>query len=217
MNGHYADACPDRCACKPTSSANLAEAFQSGCSIGSPNVSDWYLDTGATAHMTASTFSLSDHHAYSGNDSVYVGNGAQLQISHVGNLKLNSHIDFLDVLVVPHITKNLLSLNKLTTDLPIDVIFTDNSFVVQNRKTKDPIATGRHENSLYILERGQSALITTLNNSKLRASYELWHERLGHVNFDIISLLNKLGHLHVTSLLPKPLLCSSCQLSKSKH
>lgn len=216
-NGHYADACPDRYASKSPTAANIAEAFQSGCSLGSPTTSDWYLDTGATAHMTASTTSLSDHRNYSGNDHVYVGNGAQLPISHVGSLKLNSGLDLLDVLVVPHITKNLLSISKLTSDCPVDVLFSNNSFVVQNRITKDPIATGRREHGLYVLERGQSALIAALNKKKLRASYELWHHRLGHVNFETISLLNKLGHVHVTSLLPKPLLCGPCQLSKSKR
>lgn len=35
--------------------------------------------------------------------------------------------------------------------------------------------------------------------------------------FDIISFLAKIGRLSVTSLLPKPNICSSCQLSKSKR
>lgn len=53
-----------------------------------------------------------------------------------------------------------------------------------------------------------------VSKSSSKASYELWHSRLGHVAFDTILLLNKLGHLYVTSLLPKPIFCSSCQLSK---
>ncbi|KAJ0446564.1 putative RNA-directed DNA polymerase [Helianthus annuus] len=46
------------------------------------------------------------------------------------------------------------------------------------------------------------------------ASYEVWHSRLGHAAFDTISLLQKHGSLYVTSLLPKPVLCSTCQLAK---
>lgn len=40
---------------------------------------------------------------------------------------------------------------------------------------------------------------------------------MGHVSFDIISFLAKLGRLSITLLLPKPHICSSCQLSKSKR
>lgn len=66
-----------------------------------------------------------------------------------------------------------------------------------------------------MLEQRHKALVAGLNSNRLRASYELWHNRLGHVVFDTISLLNKLGHLFVTSILPKPSVCSSCELSKS--
>lgn len=50
-----------------------------------------------------------------------------------------------------------------------------------------------------------------------KASFELWHYRLGHTSFDVISVLNKLGILHVTSVLPKPIICEPCQLSKSQR
>lgn len=40
---------------------------------------------------------------------------------------------------------------------------------------------------------------------------------LGHASFDIFSLLNKVGCLSVTSLVPQPTVSASCQLSKSKR
>lgn len=70
---------------------------------------------------------------------------------------------------------------------------------------------------LYILEHGTPALVVALHSKDLNASFELWHSHLGHVSFSIIQLLNKLGHLAITSLLPKPNICSSCQLTKSKR
>nr|GEW17814.1 putative reverse transcriptase domain-containing protein [Tanacetum cinerariifolium] len=72
-------------------------------------------------------------------------------------------------------------------------------------------------NGLYVLEKGQHAFLAKLSSRRLQASFELWHCRLGHVSYDTISSLNKLGCLSVTSVLPTPRLCSSCQLSKSKH
>ena len=41
--------------------------------------------------------------------------------------------------------------------------------------------------------------------------------RLGHVPFHVISLLNKLGHLSISLLLPDPSVCSPCHLAKSKR
>ncbi|KAJ0781817.1 putative RNA-directed DNA polymerase [Helianthus annuus] len=85
-----------------------------------------------------------------------------------------------------------------------------------DRKTKRVLAKGVCENGLYVLKDSPQALVATTGVST-RASYELWHARLGHVSFDSISLLNKLGVLSVTSVLPKPNVCTPCQLSKSRR
>lgn len=53
-------------------------------------------------------------------------------------------------------------------------------------------------------------------NKRTSPLFELWHNRLGHVNFDIVSLLQELGSLSITSVLPKSVIRPSCQLSKSK-
>ena len=58
-------------------------------------------------------------------------------------------------------------------------------------------------------------MVAQLNSNRLCVSYELWHSRLGHVSFSTISLLYKHGNLFVTSLLPKPGVYSSCEISKS--
>ncbi|GJZ85708.1 putative leucine-rich repeat protein [Tanacetum coccineum] len=152
---------------------------------------------------------------YTGNDHVTVGNGNILNISRIGNASIAKNIDLLDVLVVPKLTKKLLSISKLTEDSPVDVLFSHNTFNIQNRRTKDILAKGRCENGLYVLEQGHKTLVAGLNSNRLCVSYELWHTRLGHVAYDTISLLNKLGYLFVTSVLPRPTVCSSCELSKS--
>jgi len=119
-------------------------------------------------------------------------------------------------LVVPGLQKNLISISKLTCDFPVDAIFTNNSFLLQKRDTKEILAQGMCEHNLYILEQGQATFMTILNSNKLRGSFELWHSRLGHVNHDTISHLIKTGHLSLTSVLPNPSLCASCEQAKSK-
>ncbi|XP_071694579.1 uncharacterized protein [Rutidosis leptorrhynchoides] len=213
-NGHYASVCPKLPTCaRQVHVVNPAHAFHSGCHItNNPHV--WCVDSGATTHMTPSSSILDSHTPYTGTDKVTIGDGTNLAITHHGFTTLSNDIKLLDVLVVPFITKNLLSVSKLTNDNPVDILFSNESFLIQNRNTKAVLATGRKQHELYVLERGQKAFISNLYTRNLHGSYQLWHRRLGHFNFDVISLLNKLGNLTVTSILPTPRLCSTCQLSK---
>ncbi|GJW03742.1 retrovirus-related pol polyprotein from transposon TNT 1-94 [Tanacetum coccineum] len=165
--------------------------------------------------MASSSASLDSTMPYTGSDHVTVANGNILNISILGNASITKDIDLLDVLVVPKLIKNLLSISKLTADSPVDILFSHDMFTIQNRHTKDILANGRCENGLYVLKQGHKALVACLKSNRLCASYELWHSRLGHVSFNTISLLNKLGHFSVTSLLPRTNVCSPCELSKS--
>lgn len=176
---------------------------------------DWYLDIGALAHMTTDPYLLDHSNTYTGKDCVIVGNGASLPITHTGTISPNPNLHLLDVLVFPCLTKNLLSISKLTSDFPLSVTFTNNFFTVQNRQTERVMATSKRDGGLYVLERRHSAFIFVLKNKSLHASYDLWHARLEHVNHSIISFLNKKGHLHLTSLSPSPTLYNTCQLAKN--
>ncbi|CAH9142138.1 unnamed protein product [Cuscuta epithymum] len=62
IDGHFANDCPERFVrTSSTPSANLAEAFNA-VSLSSADSSDWYVDSGASSHMTADKSAL-DHTA----------------------------------------------------------------------------------------------------------------------------------------------------------
>ena len=127
---------------------------------------------------------------YHGKDCVIVGNGASLPITHTGTLSPFSNFQILDVFVVPRLTKNLLSISKLTSDhFPFSVTFSRDTFVVHNRITGTTVAKGKQEGGLYVLECGNSAFVYVLRNKNLHASFKLWHDRLGHVNHFIFLIL----------------------------
>lgn len=216
-DGHYASQCPGLPTFAKQSvkiDANLAHAFTAKCNVDH-NCSDWYVDTGASAHMTPEASNLTNSAPCTGNEHVAFCNGNILNISRIGNASITKDINLADVLVIPKLTKNLISISKLTSDSPVNVLFSNNQFAIQKRKTKEVLAKGRVDQGLYVLEHGHEALISHLNSTRVGASYKLWHSRLGHVAFSTISNLHKLGHLFVTSVLPKPGLCSSCEISKS--
>lgn len=126
---HYADKCPQRYArsSDQSTTADLAQAFNASCNISAPT-SDWYVDTGASAHMTSRSSTLDSFAPYSGNGKVIVGNGDALNITHIGTRSISPTVQLLNVLAVPHITKNILSISKLTSDFPVHVLFFDKYF-----------------------------------------------------------------------------------------
>ncbi|KAF7836228.1 Retrovirus-related Pol polyprotein from transposon TNT 1-94 [Senna tora] len=73
----------------------------------------WYPDSGATNHVTADAQNLMNSADYSGQEQLHVGNGAGLNIEHIGHSSLKSpfnssitlHLN--NLLHVPNITKNL--------------------------------------------------------------------------------------------------------------
>ncbi|KAK9075210.1 hypothetical protein SSX86_003531 [Deinandra increscens subsp. villosa] len=213
IHGHYAPSCPTHVSARREPTPNeVAQAFSSQCHVGTAGP-DWYVDSGATHHMASSSNHVDHSHPYFGNSNVTFGNGNTLTISHKGHAKVANHLNLKDILIVPHLTKNLISISKLTADNNMDVLFSFPYFYVQDRDTKQVLAQGRCEQGLYVLQEDKCAFISSLNNSA-KASFELWHARLGHANFDVISMLNKFGLLQVTSILPKPIVCSSCQMAK---
>ena len=94
--------------------------------VTNSNGLEWFPDSGASSHVTSSPNHLQQAQVYSGSDSVMVGNGEFLPITHTGSISLASssgNIPVSDVLVCPAIAKSLLSISKLTSDFPCSVDF----------------------------------------------------------------------------------------------
>ena len=74
--------------------------------------------------MTPDISHLDQASNYTGKDRVVFGNGASLPITHIGTISPTPSLGLLDVLVVPRLTKNLLSISKLTSDFSLAITFT---------------------------------------------------------------------------------------------
>jgi len=81
---------------------------------------NWYPDSGATQHLTFDLAILNiKAEDYLDSDQIRIGNGKGLSIKHIGTTRLSTPIsdfDLLDILHVPHITINLISVQKFTKD-----------------------------------------------------------------------------------------------------
>ncbi|KAH9736625.1 retrovirus-related pol polyprotein from transposon RE1 [Citrus sinensis] len=109
----------------PGSTANPMFAGQATSSApiatyGTVADSAWYLDSGATNHVTQDPGIFVHCSAYFGNDKLHVGNGMGLAIESIGSAVIQtlftSYLYLNNILLVPAITKNLLSISKLLAD-----------------------------------------------------------------------------------------------------
>ncbi|KAF8399498.1 hypothetical protein HHK36_015364 [Tetracentron sinense] len=187
----------------------------------------WFLDSGATHHLTQSSANLINSTPYSGLDQVTVGNGKQLSISAVGSQILDSNsvsFSLKKVFYVPYLSNNLISVAQFCADNNSVIEFHPNCFFVKDRTTKRVLAQGKLENGLYKFPvtstaNKQSDCSSIFNNTSVSAFHshvdtiELWHSRVGHASSEIVHRILKDCNVSVRNNTDH--LCSSCQYAKS--
>ena len=111
-------------------------------------------DSGATNHITNDSGNLQFKIKYHGTGSLTVGDGTKLAIAHVGNINVSLDqmpLKLKNILHVPHIQRNLLSVAKLTTDNDVFVEFHSNCCFVKEKEIRKVVLQGILKNGLYQL------------------------------------------------------------------
>lgn len=87
---------------------------------------DWIMDTGASSHMSSGAGNLHSLLPSSTSSShIIVGNGASLPVTHNATTTISTTsraLHLSNILVAPHIIKNLLSVRALTRDNSVSVM-----------------------------------------------------------------------------------------------
>jgi hypothetical protein len=209
--------------------AGKASAFSSSSHrsqwFKSRAATDWNTDTGASSHMTPHRpwfVSYSRHRVpiRLANDSVIYseGIGSVEFIPTVGD----QHVIFHDVLHVPNLASNLLSLYHLTRVKGYEihasgskVNFSRNGVIVFTA-TVDGTNTGYLDGAVALPNVDQRAN----GASTLPLTQELWHRRLAHLNHADVLLIDKnklVTGMKITSPdSPNPL-CEPCTLGKQRR
>jgi histone deacetylase 1/2 len=115
---------------------------------------NWYMDTGATDHITGDFERLTLRDKYHGGEQVHAANGSGMEIMHICHSTLRSpctNLRLKHILHVPQAKKNLLSIHRLTNDNNVFVEFHPRHFMVKQEETRRTLLRGRCEGGLYPL------------------------------------------------------------------
>nr|KYP60410.1 hypothetical protein KK1_022815 [Cajanus cajan] len=117
----------------------------------------WYPDSGASNHLTNDISNLITKQEYQGKQHALVGDGNSLLISHIGhskmhNVKPNIIFSLPNIMYVPNISKNLLSISKFTNYNKVFVEFHPNKCIVKSQETKMVLLKWHLKDGLYVFD-----------------------------------------------------------------
>ncbi|GAA0143947.1 transmembrane signal receptor [Lithospermum erythrorhizon] len=170
----------------------------------------WYPDSGASAHMIGDRSLLTSLTPYFETMKVMVGNGTLLPITHTGTAFLTNLI-LKNVLVVPSLKRNLMSIQQLCSDNDCLAEFSSSTFLIKDQKSRKPRLRCSNEGSLYPI---RSSAISALSSTVVHTSSinNLRHLRLGHPSSIV---LRSLGNNKLIQCKPSTnISCNVCQLGK---
>jgi transposase InsO family protein len=153
----------------------------------------WIIDSGASRHMTGDQARLSDLNERKTSYKVELGDKSTYPVEGFGqaSIKLESgnHVHLSNVLYVPGLEKNLVSISCLE-DKGNRIAFIDEKVLSWHKDSSIEYARviGRREGNLYrLLERNEEALVHDEVNPN-----ELWHRRYAHINYQALPFLRKM-------------------------
>ncbi|KAL9226752.1 hypothetical protein vseg_002526 [Gypsophila vaccaria] len=119
-----------------------------------PNSPSWLVDSGATHHLTNDLSVLASHTPYDGPNDVLIGDGSSLPISNMGAFDISSSssfspLRFRNVLHVPSISRNILSVSQFCVDNNAIVEFSSTHFLFKDTSRGRILLHGTLERGIY--------------------------------------------------------------------
>ena len=181
---------------KSSSTCSLAQSgkYLNSYALSASSMSSlgsWVIDSGATDHMTHSPIRFRTYNPCPGNRKITVADGSPITVAGQGTVNLSNSLSLNNVLHVPKLSSNLISIHQITKDLNCRVIFYSTHCVFQDLVTGRTIGLAKVNDGLYYLEemsgnkknKNQLSLTCSSNNKS-----EIWlhHFRLGHPSFILL-------------------------------
>jgi transposase InsO family protein len=177
--GHYKNQCPEL-------KERQANAFSAAFLNGKFSTEDWYVDSGASAHMTPNPEKLQRVRQVHEMKEIIIANQMSMPVKCSGDTQIttrvkNSQFDITvrNILCIPNLRTNLLSVSQLVAN-GNTVSFKKNICHIHNQQ-KVLIGVAELENGVYKLNtvKSEKVLAATVVQA---TDAKTWHRRLGHIN-----------------------------------
>ena len=136
---------------------------------------------------------------------VGLSDGTKTIGNEMGYVKLSKDLCLKDVLYVPTLKCNLISIGQLLKEKDYIVTFTDSFCMIHDHTSRNPIGVGELRNGVYYYKPLQEEKTNTV---KVEKKYELWHRRLGHPSYRVLASIHSLGNNVMKGI--KDYVCDSC-------
>ena len=166
--------------------------------VGS-NPEEWWIDTGATSHVCFDKKLFSIFEPIENGEKVFMGNSAISEIKGqrkvILKMTFGKELTLTNVLYGPKIRKNLV-FGSLLNNHGFQLVFESNKFVLS--KSEMYVGKGYMSDGMWKLN--IMAIIKSSMNKATTFTYilessNLWHGRLGYVNYDTLCRLINLNHI----------------------
>lgn len=178
--------------------------------------SSWIVDSGASDHMTGQSQQFTSYHPCPGNLKIRIADGTLSTVAGKGSVILSPHITLKNVLHVPNLACNLLSISKLAVDQNCEAKFSTFQCIFQDISSGKTIGSAKACSGLYYFDVDLPS--TELNKNIFLgcnvSSYDdimRWHYRLGHPSFPYMKHLFP-DFFHNKSL--SKFKCEVCEFAK---
>ena len=164
---------------------NLLNAPKPNDRLHGTNDSAWIIDTGASNHVTGNLTCMVNVRKIK-NCPVGLPNGKDANATHEGSVIIDGVLQLNNVLFVPQLNCNLISVTQLIDDSNCVVQITNTLCVIQDRRTRTLIGAGERTDGLYFFRGVPKVRALAVDG---HSSIELWHKRLGHPSEKVLKYL----------------------------
>jgi hypothetical protein len=176
----------------------------------------WIIDSGASRHMTGDQARLSNLNEKKTSYKVELGDKSTYPVEGFGQasvkLKTGNNVHLSNVLYVPGLEKNLVSISCLE-DKGNRIAFVDGKVLSWHKDSsiENARVIGSREGNLYrLLEQNEEALVHDEVNPN-----ELWHRRYAHINYQALPFLKKMVEGIPELQSTHEGICKGCALGKN--
>lgn len=187
--GHFADKCPKTN--KKFNNHNDRTMYTNFSANELSSSDDWYIDSGASSHMTHDFNNLCNVKDVINEKFVIMANNQKIEVKNSGDYKLTLLVNNKDcavtiknVLYVPDLSTNLISVSQLINNGKSVVFKKSNCCIYENNG--ELLATATLHNNMFKLNTKKETSFMMVSDK------DLWHRRLGHMNY---SYMKKLRHI----------------------